>query len=246
LPKKVTVKNESENSDYINISNYTYDNMNRLTNLNIKINSDRLELSSEYKISYEGNGDNSKVVKLERTGNLNYNDPESVSNDQNDVPESLMLTFTYETDKIIATDSNGKTSTITVDSEGKVLTYTYLSWSGDLTFTNTYTYDNKGNLTEISGIDENGGNPSIFTYKYDSSKGVYRSVNTPQWLMALFVNTDMRYSYINNVAENNGFVWTYTYDNNGYPVSRIMDYQGMTDIGWDPSPTSIEYIRVTE
>lgn len=218
---------------------FQYDTFNRLTDISLysKVGGKRV-LSSEQKIIYNDQGQIANV--LDR---IKYDNG----------PQSHTSSIKYDGLKI-RVEGDFNTTDIDVDKDGRILKmqqysiYAYSDITSEDYLDYTYQYDAEGNIIEKTRNYTNG---SYYTdnYSYDKNKGIYSSINTPQWFLVLYLSENMlTNNFIKSQPEIADFVnvginnVSYTYNSNGYPVKYVIPLAGFC--GTPPFPESnfaVEY-----
>ncbi len=155
------------------------------------------------------------------------------------------VVFEYQGEEILVKYKNKKSEKIFINPRREVVAYEYYSGAdGELKITNTYQYDDKGNIMRIvinNGIDK----PYIpYTYTYDNRNGIFKNVNVPQWFMVIML--DQRFNMSNNYKEYSdydGCKWLmeYSYNKDDYPIFRRIEDEGKSDIGVVEALTTFDY-----
>ncbi|HCO66249.1 MAG TPA: hypothetical protein DIT04_00575 [Dysgonomonas sp.] len=139
--------------------------------------------------------------------------------------------FEYSEQEIIVKYRNKQEEKIRINPKQEVVAYEYYGGiDGKLKITNTYQYDENGNIVRIvinNGIDS----PYIpYTYNYDNCNGIFRHVNVPQWFMVIML--DQRFNMVNNFKEYSdidGYKWTMDYSYNKHDYPEFMNQRGDND-----------------
>jgi hypothetical protein len=100
-----------------------------------------------------------------------------------------------------------------------------------------YTYDSKGNVATVVGVQGNGssGIYDNITYTYDTQKSPFSQIPPGNYLFMYIANNDAS-TFINNIQFKNGDTYTYTYNSDGFPV------KGNINIGSAVIPVTFSYI----
>ena len=182
LPSRITRTESSSNSVATTITTlileYGYDDRNRIVSID-----ERKEVK---RILAE---DQSEKINVMETGRdvLTYHDRGYLLNRVSWYNGFLVETvyYAYEGDAVFRKTTAEKTtyvSRITLDEAGRALACTHADLSPDRYYAK-YQYDGDGNV--IYHEDVIGGNSGTWlTIGYDDKKGIFSSVNTPQWYMA--------------------------------------------------------------
>jgi hypothetical protein len=218
IPAKIDVEYEASNR---HTYTYKYDGDNRLV---------------EY-VETSLYGNNTGLEDMETRCKIVYNDENNIDTliisprlleDYADIDNSLYelindtVMFEYQGQEVTVKYKKKKDEKILINPNREVVRYEYYGGiDNELKITNTYEYDDQGNILRIvinNGVDQ----PYIpYTYTYDKRNGIYKNVNIPQWFMAIML--DQRFNMSNNYKEYwdvDGYKWTmeYSYDKNDYPV----------------------------
>jgi len=241
LPQKITIEYEASNK---RIYTYKYDDLNRLTGYtetNFFGNSIDLEdMETICKITYNAENKIDSLIIMPRL--LNDDNINSLAY----LPVNDTITFKHKADKITIKRKNKKNETITINPEGEAIEYKYYGGAkNNLLITNTYVYDHKGNISDIS-ISTGTNTPySPYKYIYDNKNGIFNQVNTPQWFLLIMLNQDL--NYVNNFKEYTdyeGSKWIvkHAYNEYNYPVFTKIENQEAGQILDSGAPTTIDYI----
>lgn len=242
LPVKIEVEYEASNK---HTYSYKYDKANRLV---------------EY-VETSLFGNNIGLEDMETRCRIVYNDDNNIDTliisprlleEYPDIDNSLYelindtVLFEYNDREITVKYRNKKDEKILVNINREVISYEYYSGpDAELKITNTYQYDNKGNIQRIvinNGVDK----PYVpYTYTYDKRNGIYKNVNIPQWFMAIML--DQRFNMSNNYKEYwdvDGYKWTmeYGYDKNDYPVFMKVKGDENRELRMVEAFTTFDYI----
>ena len=193
---------------------YEYDNQNRITKYTIYGDDGEPYWVSTY--TYNAQGD-------------------LVEQEENDVK----ITFTKNGNKITFVDEDGGYTEIELNAQGFPVKDTYLwEWVNENSkfwskSTTTLTWHN-GNLVKTEAEDEweedseSGSETSSITYSYDDKKAPLYYCKTPKW----FLWWD-GYNITNNIKtwdrESFDVTYEYTYDDDGFPVTRKVSNNDITD-----------------
>ncbi|MDL2214688.1 hypothetical protein LJC00_00675 [Dysgonomonas sp. OttesenSCG-928-M03] len=244
LPSKITTEYEGGNK---RIYTYQYDDDNRL---------------AEYReISYFGN--NVSLEDMETICKITYSDdskidsliiipqlldPDKSRNITSEISSLVndTILFEYEGQIVTVKYRNKEDEQILINSKGEVTAYKYYAGINNLrSITNTFEYDNKGNITKT--IRNNGIAPSLspYTYIYDKRNGIFRNMDVPQWFLVIMLNID--FNLVNNYqqyTDYEGGKWAieYEYNNDDYPEYSTTKYSGASKIRVSEAPTTYEYI----
>ncbi len=160
------------------VAEYTYDSLNRLTNLLNRKSGGDIISSYAYTLAAAGN----RIMVVEDTGrkvNYNYDKTYKLTNESiNDlISGSRMFNYTYDAvgNRLIRTD-DGVTTTYTYDANDRLMneggnTYTYDKKGNTLTKVNItenilYSYDFQNRLVNANITDDSGS--SVVEYTYDA------------------------------------------------------------------------------
>lgn len=243
LPAQIDVEYEASNR---HTYTYKYDESNRLV---------------EY-VETSLFGNNIGLGDMETRCKIVYNDQDKIDSliisprlleDYADIDNSLYelindtVLFEYQGEEVIVKYKHKRNEKIRINPKGEVVAYEYYAGiDNELKITNTYEYDDKGNILRIvinNGIDK----PYIpYTYTYDKRNGVYRNVNIPQWFLVIML--DQRFNMSNNYKEYSdvdGYKWMmdYSYDKNDYPVSMKVRGDNDRELRIVEAFTVFNYIR---
>lgn len=241
LPVKISTESEASNR---RTYTYKYDTSNRLI---------------EY-VETSLFGNNIGLEDMETTCKIVYNEQNNIDsliisphliNDFADIDNSLYalvsdtVVFEYQGEEVLVKYKNKKDEKIYINSRREVVAYEYYSGvAGKLKITNSYEYDDKGNILRIvinNGVDK----PYIpYTYAYDNRNGIFKNVNVPQWFMVIML--DQRFNMSNNYKEYSdydGYKWLmeYGYNRDDYPIFRRIKNEEKTDMGVVEALTTFDY-----
>lgn len=207
---------------------YHYDAQNRI----IKEEEDEMEEGISTAV-YEYNADNNPVKKTE-------------SHSKND--DTYLTTYTYKKDsifvKMFETNSDKKISTIDtliVDGNG-YLKKINSSYGGYIAYS-TYTYNNAGQLTQVSYYNKSSQmeNSGTENFSYDKKTGYFSHVNIKPWFLNYefdkYRNTNVSNPLLATSSSENKHLetgeiltftskteYTYTYNEEGYPITMSEKY----------------------
>lgn len=242
LPSKISTEIEASNK---RTYTYSYDSSNRLV---------------EY-VETSLFGNNVGLEDMETTCKIVYNAHNSIDSliispllldgfaDINNSIYALVndtVLFEYKGEEIIVKYKNKKDEKVYINSRHEVIAYEYYSGiEGTLKITNTYEYDDKGNILKIvidNGIDK----PYIpYVYTYDNHNGIFKNVNIPQWFMVIML--DQRFNMANNYKEysdydNCKWIMEYSYSKDDYPIFKKTKYEGDSKVKSVEAITTIDYM----
>lgn len=205
-----------------NRSYYTYDASNRL-----------IEILSSYKFDNEFVGSYSFLYEIKYTADNKvdslYKTMGPYQTRTTYVPNDT-IGFDYDGLKITAT-SKFSVLEMTIDEQGQVLTASLKPTilSGGLSWERLYEYDSTGNISRCT-LKYSTGETYVINYTYDNRNGIFKNVNTPQWLLVTQLDENC---IINNEIYENGNMNTnisYKYSASGYPKSYTVRYIDNTKI----------------
>lgn len=225
LPYKITVKFENQNSSDL-VELYNYDTYNRIIKQEILITEKEQAKEALYINLFEYGSDGISSVYSSKKGAAAF---------------AYKTSYSYGNSIVYIKKDNGSTAaTMKINDKGYILDHTANSSIGFGDNVTSYTYDPKGNISEIV-IVTTGQNAKTSTYKYnyDDKVGIYKYVNIPQWFLVTY--GDM-YATTFNPFANNGlkiisddgtdliYEAVYEYNGSGYP-SVIKIYQSFLNTG---------------
>ncbi len=195
------ITDDREDGAPIDTTNYTYDGQNRLTLVTDGTGSNK----RTFTVAYDSQNRVSTARKLDGSGNL-----------------VVQYDFIYKGDTVgyhfFGPPSESDTSYFTFNSKHQVtqLTSNHSGYE-------TYEYDNKGNvaLTESYGSDGSNGLADAGAYQYDNMKNPFSGTSPNNFFLMYIVLVDNPSTLINNATDKNGFPTTYTYNQDGFPISGI-------------------------
>lgn len=241
LPVKISTDIEASNK---RTYTYAYDTSNRLVEYvetSLFGNNIGLEdMETTCKIVYNEHNDIDSLIITPRL----LNDFGGIDSSVYDLVNDTVL-FEYKGEEVIVRYRNKKDEKIYINSRREVVAYEYYSGiDGLLKITNTYEYDDKGNILKIvinNGVDK----PYIpYVYAYDNRNGIFKNVNIPQWFMVIML--DQRFNMANNYKEysdydNCKWIMEYSYNKNDYPIFKKTKYEGETEVRQVEALTTFDY-----
>lgn len=184
--------------------NFTYNGTNQLTKIQ---ELESVANSKDYYISYGENGKPNKLTTIHTVENQS-------------TTELQVIEYISDT-QITLTSDAGLVHTITTDDKGRMLSKS--SNNGTL----TYSYDAQGNNVQTTATGY------TFSSVFGSTYGVFRAVNTPQWLFAYFENQYHLYLVTNPTSS------TIVQTVNNVSSTKYITYQYPSDFMYDGYPTRI-------
>lgn len=241
LPQKISIEYGASDK---RVLTYDYDKNRRLTGYtetNIFGNSiELLDIETICKITYNEENQIDSLIITPRL--LNDNNTNNIAY----LPVNDTILFKHN-DKIIKIKrKNKKDEEITINSKGEAIFYKYYGdTNAGLQITNTYLYDHKGNITDITINNGSSASYTPYKYFYDNKNGIFSHVNTPEWFLLIMLNQDLNYT--NNFNEytdyeGNKCTVRHIYNDNDYPVFSKIESPNTNPGVNSATPIIIEYI----
>lgn len=233
LPKVITTIGTSNfEYDYTSVETFTYDNLNRPTEI---INEILQKVIGETEYTFS----NKVTTKLEylsdntilQTDITKNNEQTSVTTIRKYVPTNKSTIQIMQNDEVVET----------IELNGELAVK-----HNSIDFTETLQYNDNNEISQYSY--SKGTYSFVEKYEYDKKEGIYKNISIPQWL---FVSLFKTKGNANNIAkiyllQNDEFISIATYDNEynnaGYPI-KMKFVPDLSRDGISESNTMIEYME---